>query len=373
MNNTLGKDLGSGIFGALVNFATGTVIVGVIQLGLTLRKRRRGQHASQSLSPALVGAHAAPEDPPLPPFQMLLRTPYLLCSGLLGATFVVGSILIPPETGFALFSGSAVLGQLVSSLVVDHFGIHVHRKPVTVVKILGIALAATGVILGMADANAKKSGLAVSLCILTVFGGALMPLQSVFNLKVSEVLSGRIISALLSFAEGTAGLGLASLIAALVIRHSSDRALFSFNNTEAWQVRASRHADIKDTEITCLFSLRSFFMQYIGGPTGTLYILSGIAFPRVIGVTGFFLSSIGGQLAASLVFDTHGFYGFDKKEATPQRIAGVVLVFVACVVVQASLYNQMMAAILSPEEHHRPNNTRNGDLQDGPLLSESTV
>lgn len=45
-----------------------------------------------------------------------------VAGGLIGATFVVGSVFIVPTVGAASFLASVVLGQLLSGLVIDHLG-----------------------------------------------------------------------------------------------------------------------------------------------------------------------------------------------------------------------------------------------------------
>ncbi|WP_432474443.1 DMT family transporter [Amphritea sp. HPY] len=47
---------------------------------------------------------------------------YLYCGGFLGVIFVSGMLYLMPKVGIANMLAAAILGQLVMSLVFDHFG-----------------------------------------------------------------------------------------------------------------------------------------------------------------------------------------------------------------------------------------------------------
>jgi bacterial/archaeal transporter family-2 protein len=66
--------------------------------------------------------------------------------------------------------------------------------------------------------------------------------------------------------------------------------------------------------------------MWIGGCLGTLYVWSTIfATPR-IGAALALALTIAGQMIAALFLDSYGAIGLTKVEASPTRIAGVVLV-----------------------------------------------
>ncbi|HEY4439179.1 MAG TPA: DMT family transporter [Candidatus Elarobacter sp.] len=68
--------------------------------------------------------------------------------GLWGAIYVVIIILLLHRVGAAVVIASFVLGQMVTSLVVDHFGLFgVPRHPVDAARIAGAALLVAGVTL----------------------------------------------------------------------------------------------------------------------------------------------------------------------------------------------------------------------------------
>ena len=68
--------------------------------------------------------------------------------GLLGAFYVLGSIVTAPKLGAATLVALILAGQASASLLVDHFGwVGFEEHPITLVRVLGVALLAGGVAL----------------------------------------------------------------------------------------------------------------------------------------------------------------------------------------------------------------------------------
>ena len=68
--------------------------------------------------------------------------------GLLGAFYVLGSVVTAPKLGAATLVALILAGQAAASLAVDHFGlVGFQENPVTPGRLLGIALVAAGVVL----------------------------------------------------------------------------------------------------------------------------------------------------------------------------------------------------------------------------------
>jgi bacterial/archaeal transporter family-2 protein len=73
---------------------------------------------------------------------------WMWTGGLLGAMYVVASIVLTPRLGAATAVGLIIAGQMTASVVIDHFGlmrIPVHE--VTLPRILGVLLILAGVVL----------------------------------------------------------------------------------------------------------------------------------------------------------------------------------------------------------------------------------
>ena len=68
--------------------------------------------------------------------------------GLLGAFYVLGSVVTAPKLGAATLVALILAGQAAASLTVDHFGlVGFQENAVTPGRLLGIALVAAGVVL----------------------------------------------------------------------------------------------------------------------------------------------------------------------------------------------------------------------------------
>ena len=86
---------------------------------------------------------------PIPSVATAARIPwYAWSGGLFGAIFVALAIFLVPQLGAAAFFALLIAGQMLGSIVFDHFGLlglPVH--PVSAVRIVGAAMLVGGVIL----------------------------------------------------------------------------------------------------------------------------------------------------------------------------------------------------------------------------------
>jgi bacterial/archaeal transporter family-2 protein len=68
--------------------------------------------------------------------------------GLLGAFYVLGSIVTAPKLGAATLVAVILAGQAIASLLVDHFGwVGFEEQPISALRIAGVLLLAGGVAL----------------------------------------------------------------------------------------------------------------------------------------------------------------------------------------------------------------------------------
>ena len=122
MNSTLRALLGSAIVAALISFVVGSVALAVF---------------------ALVTRA------PLPGREQLAAVPaWAWLGGALGAFYVASSVIVGPRLGAATLLALVVLGQLGTSLLVDHFGwLGFAQHPITAVRLAGAGLLFAGVLL----------------------------------------------------------------------------------------------------------------------------------------------------------------------------------------------------------------------------------
>jgi len=86
---------------------------------------------------------------PWPATQTLAQLQWWLWSGgLLGAFLVAITILLVPKLGAATLMGCMIAGQMLASLLLDHYGVvgyPVH--PATIWRVLGVMLVVSGVVM----------------------------------------------------------------------------------------------------------------------------------------------------------------------------------------------------------------------------------
>ncbi len=112
----------SAILAAAISFAVGTI--GLVVYALVLRI-------------------------PWPAGDTISRYPWWIWSGgLLGAFFVASTIVLAPRLGATAMVALIVAGQMIASLVLDHFGwLGYSMHPASGLRMLGVALLVAGVML----------------------------------------------------------------------------------------------------------------------------------------------------------------------------------------------------------------------------------
>lgn len=77
---------------------------------------------------------------------------YLVGGGLIGATYVTSVLVMVRTLGAGGVTAATIAGQLAMSVTIDHFGVlGLQRSPVTLTKLLGVALLAAGTLLVVRD------------------------------------------------------------------------------------------------------------------------------------------------------------------------------------------------------------------------------
>ncbi|MDD4972710.1 MAG: DMT family transporter [Bacteriovorax sp.] len=85
----------------------------------------------------------------LPSIKKVMTIPwYLFTGGVVGSVFIFGALFALPKIGASTFFGQIVLGQLLMTLIVDHygvFGLPIHK--IDSIRIIGVALLISGAFL----------------------------------------------------------------------------------------------------------------------------------------------------------------------------------------------------------------------------------
>jgi transporter family-2 protein len=122
VNSKLAGYSGSPITAAFISFAVGTAVLFVYMI----------------LTGVPLGSLASSKDAP----------PVAWIGGFLGAFFVAVMVTVVPKIGVALAFSLAIGGQMLVTLLIDHFGwLGVEQKPINLHRVFGAALITVGVVL----------------------------------------------------------------------------------------------------------------------------------------------------------------------------------------------------------------------------------
>ena len=113
-----------------------------------------GHPAVASLVSFAVGtlvllAYSAALRPQLPALSALAEAPWWVwVGGLLGGVFVTAAATLAPRLGAATFISVTIAGQVLVSILLDHFGVvGFAERPLTPLRLLGALLLVAGVLL----------------------------------------------------------------------------------------------------------------------------------------------------------------------------------------------------------------------------------
>ncbi|WP_339472059.1 MULTISPECIES: DMT family transporter [unclassified Pseudomonas] len=125
LNGQLAKGVGGdSVAAALFSFTAGAICLGVFSL------MRGGIVASLAAIPAQ-------------PWWSLL-------GGLLGAGALLSYVVLAPKIGLSAMLGLAIAGQIISSLVIDHFGLMgASERPVSLIKLAGSMVMLAGLAIAL--------------------------------------------------------------------------------------------------------------------------------------------------------------------------------------------------------------------------------
>lgn len=122
INNKMAAFVDSPVLAALISFFVGTIalLVYVVATGTPL-----SNIASAKNAPAIAWV-----------------------GGLMGAFFVAAAVTLVPRLGVAMTFSVIIAGQMIITLILDHFGfLGLEQRPISIPRILGILLITSGVIL----------------------------------------------------------------------------------------------------------------------------------------------------------------------------------------------------------------------------------
>jgi transporter family-2 protein len=250
INGELGRQLGDGYAAALLSFGSGLVLLCVAML--FWKPGRRG------LSTVLVA----------------LRTRtipwWYVCGGAAGALLVLSQGLTAALLGVALFTVATVCGQTISGLLLDRRGLGTMApKAVTWTRLAGSALALVAV--AWSVSSQIVGSIPLWMLVMPFIAGLGIGWQQAVNGQVRGIAESALTATFVNFVVGTTVL----LIALLV------------------------HVGVAGLHL----HFPSSPLLYLGGAIGVVFIAGAAILVRITGVLLLGLSTVAGQLSASLVLD----------------------------------------------------------------------
>jgi transporter family-2 protein len=280
INNALGSRVGR-LAASLVSFAVGTLLL----VALVLMAGDAGRIGETFGQPA-----------------------WQWTGGLIGACFVAVATLTVARIGAGAVVAAAVTGQLLSSLLIDRFGlVGVEPESLTMLRVFGalILLAGTYLVVVERPTAARRGSrdpawrVAVPAVLLAGFAvGFQHPINADLAGSVGELSAG-----LVSFCVGTA------VLAALVIVTGRADGLGGLRGVPPWQLA--------------------------GGLIGVVTVVASLSAVPVIGAAALTAALVTGQLLGSVALDRAGAFGLEVRLVDSRRAAGVLLLLagtLACVV-----------------------------------------
>lgn len=249
-NSELAKRSGDPFFASAASFSVGTVLI-TLAVAL-LPAGRRGLHRAW---------HAFRHD----------RQPFwLFLGGLSGSWLVLTQTFTVGPLGVALFTVAIVAGQTSSGLLIDRIGMgNMPAKPFTARRLVGAALALIAVLI--AAVPRLRQDIPLVLMVLPLIAGCLMAYQQAANGQVRHLSNSMLAATFINFQIGGA-----VLVGIFVVR-----ALLHLGHT----------------------SYPTTWWLYSGGLVGLAYIAGNTIVVRMVGVLVTVMSSLCGQLAASIALD----------------------------------------------------------------------
>lgn len=250
INGQLGQQLDNGILAAWISFTGGLVVIALVY-AFTPSAQRGARELARSVRSREL------------PWWMLL-------GGFAGAAYVFTQGLTVGVIGVALFTLGVVAGQVTASMVFDRIGIGPAGKlDVSWVRVVGAVLAVLAVGVAVWSRVSDVSGL--WLVLFPLIGGVIVAWQMSVNGHVNRASGSGVATAGLNFLVGTLALTLAAVVSVFVQGMPAEWP------TDPW--------------------------LYAGGPFGLIFIALASYFVRVMGALLIGMSSIAGQLLASLLID----------------------------------------------------------------------
>lgn len=244
----------------------------------------------------------------LPVSDILKYPPWIWTGGVCGATIVMAGILCLPVLGSAQNMMILCFGQIMTGLLIDHYGIF--DAPVTKMTLMR-ALGAVLEIAGIAFISAEKTGnggrglngRTLLFIVFDILAGFAAAAQVAINGTMAVVAGSPVRSTLISMCGALLTM---TVICCLLFLFGGRTAVFDEKNPPAGRVR--------------------FTPFFLTGGLMALVVVGGNAITGPVLGTGMVtMMNLFGMMAAGLAIDATGFLGIEVKPVTMPKLLGMAM------------------------------------------------
>lgn len=228
-------------------------------------------------------------------------------AGLFSIIGITGNILIFPRLGAVETALWPMIGSILGSLAIDHFGwLGSQVQQIGLARIIGGVLMMIGIVLAVAKPSVHTHHEHNPSRIPWRIFGFLIGVATAMQIAISGYLGHELNSALqASLISSTVGLLVLTVIAGALAARSAVVAGKSFTLPTRQQ-------------LTPLW-------LWIGGPIGVFYVLGLTYLQPLLGTGVTMMLNVVGQITASAAIDHFGVAGTPRAPITIQQILGIVL------------------------------------------------
>eukprot|EP01083_Nonionella_stella_P050570 134483_1 len=240
-------------------------------------------------------------------------------NGFAGVVFICSAIYAAPVIGFGPYVVSLIIGQILTSTLVDQYALlWTKGRPLSTLNIVGALMTVGGEIVFQirSFAAVKDDLFLASLCVaFAVFGGICVTIQAALNMRLKSIMKDTAYKASwASFANG-------SLLLIVI-------------NCVMYAVRGD------------WFIIHPQYFEwymFFGGMLGAFVVTMFIICPPFIGFVTTYICSIFGSMVTSLVFDSIGAFGVQvqkQDQMSMGKVGGIIIVLMGAILVNIRRANK---------------------------------
>lgn len=254
--------------------------------------------------------------PLFPSVDIITHNPWWIwLGGLCGVIALTGNIIIFPKIGSIETAVMPIIGMIVTSMLIDHFGwFHSTTLPFGLNRFIGVILILLGVIFAVvlrdflmhrklkenvSDDINKYPWRAVGL-----LGGSMLAIQAAINGQLGVAVNSPLTGAFLSFLIGTIIL---FLLAAFI--------------------------DKNFKTVSQPFKEKAPLWVWLGGAFGACYVSINILLVGIIGTGPTVVLVLFGQITGSILVQQFGLFRSQKSSTAPIQVLGLIIMLVGVILI----------------------------------------